>query len=50
MKRDWSQHTSAYSISIRVQPLDIGGGGLEVLPDHFYLFHKGDGKKKFTLG
>ena len=24
-----------------------GGGGLEFLPDHFFLFHKGDGKLYF---
>ena len=32
-------------------PLDIGGGGwgggLEFLPGHFYLVHKGDGKLFF---
>ena len=27
--------------------LDTWGGGLEVLLDHFYLFHKGDGKLYF---
>ena len=25
----------------------ISGGGLEFLPGHFYLFHKGDGKLYF---
>ena len=25
-----------------------GGGGLEFLPGHFYLFHKGDGKLYFV--
>ena len=35
--------------SVRGPPLDIwgGGGALEFLPDHFYLFHKGDGKLYF---
>ena len=30
-------------ILLRGPPLDIGGGGLEFLPRHFF-FQKGDGK------
>ena len=43
--------SSRYNLGIfRGPPLDIGGGGggLEFLPGHFYLFHKGDGKLYFV--
>ena len=29
------------SVSIRGPPLDIGGGGLEFLPDHFFFIPQG---------
>ena len=35
------------NLSLRGPPIDILGAGLEILPGHLYLFHKGDGKLYF---